>query len=214
LDQLLPYNATEAEVRAALDLTHRWELRSLEQHLLDPRGQAMYSVIHGGTDQDMRRESVELLTSKPFDGHAIGGSLGKSKADLIALLDFVLPLLPQEKPNHILGIGDMRNIMDAVPLGADTFDSSYPTRLARHGGALQGIDEKVVRVTKGMYKEDSRPLMPGCECYTCKNYSRAYINHLFRANEPTAFTLMTTHNIYRMTDNMKVVRQRILDGTM
>ena len=117
-------------------LSHRWEARSLKQHLNDLRQQAMYCVVHGGVDKALRQHSIDYLSSLPFDGYAVGGSLGKDKDELIDLLAFVMPRLPQDKPNHLLGIADGESIDRAVPWGVDTFDSCYPTRVARHGYCL------------------------------------------------------------------------------
>ncbi|GBG35129.1 Queuine tRNA-ribosyltransferase catalytic subunit [Hondaea fermentalgiana] len=214
LDYLLPYSASEAEVREAFEVTHRWEARSLKRHLENPQGQAMYSVIHGGLDRDLRQRSIDTLTAMDFDGHAVGGSLGKTRDDLIDLLQFVLPQLPQEKPNHILGIGDMSSVLRAVPLGADTFDSSYPTRLARHGGALQEMGEPPRQMRRTSNALDKGPLLRGCDCPTCRNYMSAYLHHLIRANEPSAAVLLTVHNLYRMNRNMADIRAAILNGEL
>ena len=128
LDELPPYHMTKSDLEKSVHMSHRWEARSLATHLKDVRNQAMYAVIHGGLDVQLRRLSAEYLTSLPFDGFAIGGSLGKDTFELKALLAHLMPHVPTDRPNHLLGIGDEANIRAAVPLGIDTFDSTFPTR--------------------------------------------------------------------------------------
>ena len=133
LDELPSHHVTPDALAESVSLSHRWMCRSLREHLRDPAGQAMYGVVHGGTDRDLRRSSVEYLSSLPFDGMAIGGSLGKDRGDMIDMLRYMTPLLPPDRPRHLLGIGDPTSVAAAVPLGIDTFDSCLPTRVARHG---------------------------------------------------------------------------------
>jgi len=211
-DHLLPFNATQRELEASVNLSHRWEEQSLKFHLQDRRNQAMYSVIHGGMDFNLRKESVQFLTGLEFDGHAVGGSLGKSRDDLIQILKHVLPSLPEDKPNHILGIGDMESIQRGIPLGADTFDSSYPTRAARHGTILQTMGSPTLAIRRRAFAEDQRPLMEGCDCPTCTQYTRAYLHHLYKAKEQSGSFLCSVHNLYRMNKNMAILRQKILNG--
>jgi queuine tRNA-ribosyltransferase len=140
LDELPSHHVTPDALAESVSLSHRWMCRSLREHLRDPAGQAMYGVVHGGTDRDLRRSSVEYLSSLPFDGMAIGGSLGKDRGDMIDMLRYMTPLLPPDRPRHLLGIGDPTSVAAAVPLGIDTFDSCLPTRVARHGTAfLEGF---------------------------------------------------------------------------
>ena len=131
LDELPPYHIDATVLKKSFDRTHRWEQRSLEHHLKNPQNQAMYSVVHGGINPELRKKSIEYLASLPFDGHAIGGSLGKNREEMIRMLQDLMPLLPAEKPNHLLGIGDLLSLDQAITLGIDTFDSSHPTRCAR-----------------------------------------------------------------------------------
>ncbi|MBA3602987.1 MAG: tRNA guanosine(34) transglycosylase Tgt, partial [Parachlamydiaceae bacterium] len=133
LDELPPYHILKEDLKKSLARTHRWEKRSLDAHLLNPQGQAIYAVIHGGIDPELRQESCRFLTGLDFDGYAVGGSVGKNKEEMHDLLTYTMPLLPMDKPNHLLGIGDLPSIDRSIPLGIDTFDSSYPTRSARHG---------------------------------------------------------------------------------
>eukprot|EP00470_Lotharella_oceanica_P004607 CAMPEP_0170175550 /NCGR_PEP_ID=MMETSP0040_2-20121228/8611_1 /TAXON_ID=641309 /ORGANISM="Lotharella oceanica, Strain CCMP622" /LENGTH=173 /DNA_ID=CAMNT_0010417571 /DNA_START=12 /DNA_END=533 /DNA_ORIENTATION=- len=171
----------------------------------------MYSVIHGGTDLELRKLSSEYLTSLPFDGHAIGGSLGRDRDDMINVVSFVTALLPPAQPRHLLGIADLESIDRAAPLGVDTFDSCYPTRMARHGNVLTRSEGKI-QILRGKYSSDFGPIDDECRCFTCQNYSRAYINHLLKAKEPVGHTLLTIHNLQFMNDTMAKIRSDILAG--
>ncbi|EGG22762.1 methionyl-tRNA synthetase beta subunit [Cavenderia fasciculata] len=209
-DELPPYHISEEKVRESLHRTHHWEGQSLLEHLKDPRQQAMYSVIHGGVNKEMRRESLEYLTSLPFDGVAIGGSIGKDRDEMNDLLSFLMPLVPRNKPNHLLGIGDLESIIRSVPLGIDTFDSSYPTRSARHGSILLAQSNDRFLITKSEYKSQyDTPLDKSCDCPTCKNYSTAYIHHLYKSNEQIFYTLATQHNLRAMARIMENIRFKI-----
>ncbi len=208
LDELPPYHIGKEALRESLDRTHRWERRSLAVHLTDRKQQMMYAVIHGGIDPTMRAESVKILTALPFDGYAIGGSLGKNREEMIELLKFVMPRLPEDKPNHLLGIGDLPSIEEGVPLGIDTFDSSYPTKAARHGVLFtkQG-NVKVGRQASANVFESPEP---DCPCPTCQRYTLAYLHHLQKAHEPIFQSLASAHNLYYMINLMKRYRQAIL----
>lgn len=207
-DELPPYHIEREKLESSLERTHRWEKRSLEAHLRDPRGQAMYAVVHGGVDEELRARSCRVLGGLPFDGFAIGGSLGKTKDEMVAMLEKTLPLIPDDRPNHLLGIGDLESLDRCIPLGIDTFDSSYPTRAARHGLLLTGGGN--VKPKKG----ETGPIEAGCGCYTCLHYSRGYLDHLFKARELTAYTLATLHNLHFMVERMRKSREAILDGAI
>jgi len=209
-DELPPYHIDERKLKRSLDRTHRWEKRSLDEHLKNPQEQAMYAVIHGGINKEFRSISCKTLSDMPFDGFAIGGSVGKNHDEMIEMLQHTIPQLPSEKPNHLLGIGDLPAIERILPLGIDTFDSSHPTKCARHGHLFSS--QGTVRIKQGKHKFNMDPIDPECLCYTCKNYKTSYIHHLFKANEPTAHTLATLHNVYFMMQLMKQYRQDILDG--
>lgn len=208
LDELPPYHIDPKQLKKSLDRTHRWQKRSLDTHLLQPNQQAMYAVIHGGVDLSLRTLSAQLLSDLSFDGFAIGGSLGKNKEELFEVVDHTVPCLPKEKPNHLLGIGDLESIQACVPLGIDTFDSSYPTKAARHGVLF--TDSGKMKITKTSYANDFTPVELKCPCSTCAHYSKAYLNHLFKAHEPTALTLASIHNIAYMIRLMQDYRERIL----
>lgn len=209
-DELPPYHIDEKALKKSLDRTHRWEKRSLDEHLKNIQQQAMYAVIHGGISKEFRTLSCKTLTALPFDGFAIGGSVGKNHNEMVEMLSYTIPQLPEDKPNHLLGIGDLPAISEIVPLGIDTFDSSHPTKCARHGHLFSSFG--TVKIMQGKYKQDFQSIDKTCTCYTCKNYTASYIHHLFKAHEPIALTLATIHNIAFMVKLMKQYRQDILDG--
>jgi len=209
LDELPPYHIDPAALRRSLERTHRWEERSLKAHLASPQAQAMYAVIHGGVDPVLRQESCAFLTARPFDGFAIGGSLGKTKEEMVGMLRQTMPHLPSDKPNHLLGIGDLASIEQCIPLGIDTFDSSYPTRAARHGIAL--TRQGPLNITKAEYSATLAPLDPDCACPTCSQFHLAYLHHLFKAREITGMTLATVHNLYFMVELMQRYRDCIFE---
>jgi queuine tRNA-ribosyltransferase len=208
-DELPPYHIEKEALQLSIARTHRWEERSLRAHLKDPNGQAMYGVIHGGINLDMRKNSCDVLTKMDFDGYAIGGSMGKNKAEMQSILTHTLPLLPKEKPNHLLGIGDLESIDQGILLGIDTFDSSYPTRAARHGVALTWQGQ--LKLTKAENANTFSPIDKNCTCPTCRQFNLAYIHHLFKAKELTALTLATIHNLHFMVEYMARIREKIMD---
>ncbi len=207
-DELPPYHIGKEALVRSLERTHRWEKRSLDEHLKNPQNQAIYAVIHGGVDPELRKRSCAELTALPFDGFAIGGSVGKTKAEMVEMLSVVLPRLPEEKPNHLLGIGDLESLKACIPLGIDTFDSSYPTRAARHGLLL--TEEGGLKVERAEHVNHFGPIAHGCGCWTCKNFTLGYLHHLFKAKELTAYTLATVHNLYFMVEMMKKAREQLM----
>ena len=156
----------------------------------------------------MRKESCDYLGSLDFDGYSIGGSLGKNHQELFELLEYVVPALPSDKPNHLLGIGDLKAIEKCVVAGIDTMDCSHPTRAARHGVLFTSEGE--LKLMNSRYRQDFGTIDPKCECTTCKHYSRAYLQHLFKAKELTAMTLATMHNLHYMIKLMAELREKIL----
>lgn len=209
-DELPPYHIGPEALVKSLERTHRWEKRSLECHLANPQGQAMYAVIHGGVDPELRRASCHFLRDWPFDGFAIGGSVGKNKEEMITMLGSLMPELPVERPNHLLGIGDLPSLEACIPLGIDTFDSSYPTKAARHGVAF--TKNGSLNITKGENALRFAPIDPACTCHTCQHFTVAYLNHLFKAREVSALTLTTIHNLHFMVQLMASYRAAIAAG--
>jgi len=204
LDELPPNNVSAERLAESVALSHRWETRSLQQHLADPRQQAMYAVVHGGTNRTLRAQSVDYLSSLPFDGYAIGGSLGVNRTELIELLDYLFPLLPEDKPNHVLGIAEPESVLASVPLGMDTCDSCFPTRVARHGRLF--TRDGNINIRMACYKDDHGPIDPSMPTI---NYTRAYMHHLFRMHEPVFCSLASMHNIKYMTTLMAELREKI-----
>lgn len=197
LDELPPYHIDPTVLENSVERTHRWEARSLVEHLSNVKEQAMYCVIHGGLDRNLRKKSLEYLTSLPFDGYAIGGSLGKNGAELLELLEWMMPQLNENvvggvnrrsKPRHLLGIADEPSILGAVRCGIDTMDSCYPTRLGRHGTLLSRNGK--VHIKSGVYsRQYGVPIDPECSCSTCQQYDRPYLWHLFKAKVRCTFDL-------------------------
>ncbi len=210
-DELLPYNTCEKKLKLSLDRTHRWEKRSLDEHVKNKNNQALYAVIHGGLDRLLRKKSCEYLGSLDFEGYAIGGSLGKDRNDMLDLVKDVAPMLDKNKPNHLLGIGDIKSIAGIIPLGIDTFDSSHPTKCARHGLLFtKRSTNGTMRIAKNGNSMLLAPIEEGCDCYTCKNYTVSYLYHLYKARETAWAILATIHNISFMVRLMAEYREMIL----
>jgi len=211
-DELPPYHIDPQKLVNSLERTHRWEKRSLDAHLQNKNNQALYAVIHGGINKDLRKRSCDYLTQLPFDGFSIGGSMGKNREEMIEMLTHMMPLLPTDKPNHLLGIGDLASIQPCVQVGIDTFDSSHPTRCARHG--LLFTTQGFVKIAHSSNKNNFKPIDEQCTCYTCINFSRAYLHHLLKAGELSLYTLATIHNLHFMVKLMEDYRRKILDGSL
>lgn len=212
LDELPPYHTDKKALKSSLDRTHRWEKRSLDKHLENRQSQALYAVVHGGIDPELRKQSADYLSQLPFDGFAIGGSFGKTCEEMLIMLDHLMPHLPTDKPNHLLGIGDLNSIEEIIKRGIDTFDSSYPTRCARHG--LLFTQAGTHKITQGKHKNNLSPVDPECQCYTCKHYSAAYLHHLFKAHELSGYTLATIHNLHFLIQLVNKLRNKILNGEL
>jgi len=210
LDELPPYDIDDERLRESVLRSHRWMERSLRAHLADVRQQAMYGVIHGGVNRDLRRLSVEYLSSLPFDGLAIGGSLGRDSTELHALLEYIMPLIPRDRPNHLLGIADVTNVERAVSLGVDTFDSCYPTQVARHGTLFTHSRGKI-SFRRAEFRASKEPACSQCSCTLCASHSLGYLHHLDRANEPLAWSLASEHNLFYMGSLMERTRRAILN---
>jgi queuine tRNA-ribosyltransferase len=205
----------------ALDRTHRWALRCLEQHLKMRReNQSLFGIVQGGAFQELRMDSASRIGSLPFDGFAIGGSLGRSKSDMHSILDWAVPILPDGKPRHLLGIGEPEDLVECVERGIDIFDCAAPTRWARNGTFIlshtaaeaEGLIHSRLTISNARYALDTRPPDPTCACPTCRQHSRAYLHHLHRAHELSYYRLASIHNLYFMTEFMREMRQAIKGG--
>lgn len=216
LDELPPYHVrSREELAASVERSHQWERQSLEEHLRDPRGQAMYGIVHGGMDKDLRSESVRFVAGfSDFRGFAIGGSLGKNREELVHIMTHVMQDIStysshdNHRPSHVLGIADPISIPRLVGLGCDTFDSCWPTRVARHGCMITADGPLKVRSAK--FKNAHRPPVEDCCCSTCKRYTLSYLHHLVKASEPLACSLLSLHNISYMCAMMARIRNSIL----
>jgi queuine tRNA-ribosyltransferase len=189
--------------KEALERTHRWAKRSLEYHKQAGKTeQALFGIVQGGRDEKLRKESAEYIGSLDFDGFGIGGSF--EKEDMDKAVEWCNSILPKEKPRHLLGIGEPVDLFMAVEKGCDLFDCVSPTRIARNGGIY--TKDGRINLMNEKFRDDLKPLDEECKCYSCKNYSRSYIAHLFRAKEILAYTLASIHNTYfivHMVDGMR-----------
>ncbi len=194
----------------ALERTHRWAKRSLEYHKSkeNSKHQALFGIVQGGREESLRKKSAEYISSLDFDGFGIGGSFAKE--DMETAVKWVNEILPEEKPRHLLGIGEPEDLLMGIENGVDLFDCVAPTRNGR-GGTLYTHEGKI-NIRNAEFREDLKPVDPECGCYTCKNYSRAYLCHLFRAHEMLGGTLGSIHNLYFIINLVKRARQAILDG--
>lgn len=200
---------------AALARTHAWADRSLGAWT-NRDNQALYGIVQGGAYRDLRESSAAFIDSRDFPGIAIGGSLGKSKRDMLDILEWTEPLLAPEKPRHLLGIGEIGDIFDSVRRGIDSFDCVAPTRQARNGTvylspANGGTEKNKFRlnIAAAKYAADTAPLDPGCDCFTCQNHTRAYVRHLFSTGEMLGPRLATIHNLHFILHLMEAIRQAI-----
>ena len=200
----------EVYTAQALDRSHRWAERSLAAHTRVD--QALYGIVQGGAFQGLREASAAFIGGLPFQGFAIGGSLGKSKRDVERVLEWSVPALPEDRPRHMLGIGEPDDLFRCVERGIDTFDCVAPTRHARHGVLLTA--DGPLTITKAAYREDDGPVDSECACPTCTTFSRAYLRHLFVAEELLAHTLATTHNLAFILGMMARIRAALADGTL
>lgn len=208
-DECPPWPAEYQQVLDAVERTTRWALRCREAHH-HPR-QALFGIIQGGTFQQLREKSASELVAMDFPGYGIGGlSVGEPKPLMYEALDYTVPLLPEHKPRYLMGVGSPDCLIEGVARGVDMFDCVLPTRIARNGTVLVPEGKLVIRNAE--YARDFRPIDENCGCYACRNFSRAYIRHLLKANEVLGIRLTTIHNLYYLTHLMDAARQAILDG--
>ncbi len=213
LDECIIPEAPYERQKQAMERTHAWAERCLARHKElgsgSGSGQALFGIVQGGLHEDLRRESAKALGAMAFDGYGIGGTFDKK--DIATSLSWVSDELPEGKPRHLLGIGEPEDLLIGIENGADTFDCVAPTRLGRNGAAYTSTGR--VNLLNAEFVSKLAPIDPKCSCYTCTNYTCAYLSHLFRAKEMLAATLTSIHNLHFLVTLAKNARQAILDGT-
>ncbi len=219
-DELPPFRAGYEYTAQSLARTHRWAERCLNAHRQRNRAalpnpdQLLFGIVHGGIFPDLRRVSAEYISSMDFDGLCIGGSLGANKTQMYEVVDMTVPYLPDGMARHLLGVGDVDDLLEGVARGIDMFDCVSPTRLGRHGAAFVRNRERNWRlnVTNAALRDDRRPLQEGCPCYTCRHFSRAYIHHLYRSKELLGIRLVSLHNVAFLLNLMAEIRSALAAG--
>ncbi len=220
LDQCIAYGADRSEVQLAMERTHRWAALCYTAHYENPapayadtaRQQALFGIVQGGTFADLRRESTEFISSLPFPGYAIGGlAVGESKAQMYATTAQVTELLPADKPRYLMGVGSPEDLVEGVAQGVDLFDCVLPTRVARNGALFTRTGR--VNIANRRFAEQDTPLEEDCDCYACRNFTAAYLRHLFRSKEVLGLRLASIHNLYFVLRLMNEIRQAILSDS-
>ena len=216
-DECTPFNVTRDYTARSTERTHRWLDRCVEWHEEHaPAGRLLYGIVQGGVYRDLRAASAGRIASTAVDGIAIGGSLGQDKAQIREVVEWTVAALPQALPRHLLGIGDVDDILHAVAAGIDTFDCATPTRLARHGTAL--VPDPAARwrldLKRPRWRTSRAPIAAGCPCAACRDHTRGYLHYLARAGELTAARLVTLHNLTFMAELMARLREAVRDGRM
>jgi queuine tRNA-ribosyltransferase len=225
-DECTPYPADRDYALNSLQLTTKWAKRCKEYMSLELRGeslkknithnselhtQSLFGIVQGGMYKDLRKQSAEELIALDFDGYALGGlSVGEPKELMYEMVNFSTPLLPQEKPRYLMGIGDLLDVLEAVAAGIDMFDCVMPTRNARNGTLF--TSQGRISIKREEFKRDSGPLDPACTCYTCRNYSRAFLRHMYMSKEILSMRLNTMHNIHFFLDFFRSMREAIGKG--
>ena len=216
-DECTPFNVTRDYTARSTERTHRWLDRCVDWHRAHaPAGQLLYGIVQGGVYRDLRVASAERIVSTAVDGVAIGGSLGQDKDQIREVVEWTVAALPQPLPRHLLGIGDVDDILHAVAAGIDTFDCATPTRLARHGTALVPDPEARWRLDlkRPRWRMSREPIAAGCPCPACRDHTRGYLHYLCRAGELTAARLVTLHNLTFMAELMARVREAVRSGRL
>jgi queuine tRNA-ribosyltransferase len=214
-DECTPFHADRDYTARSMERTHRWLDRCLSWHEAHgPERQAVFGIVQGGVHPDLRRTSAEAIASAAIDGIAIGGTLGRDKAEMRGVLEATMPHLPADAPKHLLGIGEVDDILMGIGLGIDVFDCAVPTRLARHGVALAPEPGARFRIdiAKGRYADADEPIAEGCPCEACRRHSRAYLHYLAKAKELTGARLLTLHNLTYMQELTSGAREAIKEA--
>ena len=213
-DQCIAYGASEKQVRQAMERTHRWAQSCFDAHQSSATGaasgQVLFGIVQGGTFPEMRDESARAISAIPFHGYAVGGlAVGENKEDMYRFTGQVADVLPEDKPRYLMGVGSPEDLVEGVARGIDMFDCALPTRVARNGSLF--TPEGRVDITKARYAEQQGPLDETCDCYTCRDYSAAYLRHLFRAKELLGLRLASIHNLRFVLALMERIRASILE---
>ncbi|HYH18505.1 MAG TPA: tRNA guanosine(34) transglycosylase Tgt, partial [Azospirillum sp.] len=210
LDECTPFPATEAQAAASMRLSMRWAARS-RQAFVERPGYGLFGIVQGSVYPDLRAESVAALTGIGFDGYAVGGlAVGEGQETMFRVLDFTMPLMPAERPRYLMGVGRPGDIVGAVRRGIDMFDCVMPTRSGRTGQAF--VRRGQINIRNARHAHDDRPLDELCRCPACRNYSRGYLHHLFKAGEMLGPMLLTWHNLQHYQDLMATLRAAIEEG--
>jgi queuine tRNA-ribosyltransferase len=211
-DECPPFEQSHDYVKKSIERTSRWAERGLEAHANKDR-QGLFGIIQGAGYKDLREQSARDLVSLDFPGYSIGGlSVGETKQEMNKVLEYTTPLIPENKPRYLMGVGTADSLIDGVIRGVDMFDCVLPTRIARNGTCMTSQGRLVVKNAK--YARDYRPIDEKCNCYTCRNYSRAYIRHLIKCDETFGIRLTSHHNLHFLLNVMKQVRQAIMDDNL
>ncbi|MAD54107.1 MAG: tRNA guanosine(34) transglycosylase Tgt [Idiomarinaceae bacterium] len=209
-DECTPYPATQAEARKSMELSLRWAQRSKDAH--EGNDAALFGIIQGGMYEELRDISLEGLTDIGFDGYAVGGlSVGEPKEDMMRILEHTAPQMPEHKPRYLMCVGKPEDLVESVRRGIDMFDCVMPTRNARNGHLF--VSNGVIKIRNAVHRNDTSPLDEQCDCYTCQNYSRAYLHHLDRTNEMLGARLNTIHNLHFYQRVMQGMRDALDAGT-
>lgn len=210
LDECPANDDSLEKVKRATERTHRWAERC--QKAQKRPDQALYAIVQGGVSPQLRRQSAEYLASLDFPGYAIGGlSIGEPKKVTLAMTTETVAFLPESKPRYLMGVGSPEDVVEAVARGCDIFDSALPTRVARNGALFTWQGR--CNINKAAYSQMEQPIVADCDCYTCRNFSAAYLHHLFSCGELLAYRLATIHNLSFISELMAKIRGAILDGT-
>lgn len=211
-DECAPYPSSREYVKNSLERTTRW-LKRCKETLITTDTQALFGIVQGGMYEELRRQSAAEVTDLDLPGYAVGGlSVGEPKEMMYEVLDYTVPLLPREKPRYLMGVGSPDALIEGVMRGVDMFDCVLPTRIARNGTAMTRYGKVIIRNASAAH--DFGPIDPTCDCYACRNYSRAYIRHLIKAEEILGLRLMTIHNLRYLQNLMREIREAIREDRL
>lgn len=210
-DECIPHPAERAYIVDSTNRSARWAKRCREVLPAGSRS-ALFGIVQGGMEPELRKQSADQLRDIGFEGYALGGlSVGEETSLMYDMMEFSLPLLPADRPRYVMGVGTPENLVEGVARGCDMFDCVMPTRNARNGVLFTSFGK--VSIKQARYRDDDRPLDPECQCYVCRNYSRAYLRHLYTSKEILASVLNTQHNLYYYQQLMAEIRRSLETGT-